>query len=537
MNDLKICVLHSPKQYIIKCPPQGLMSIAAYLKSKDIKISVLDANIHYADVDSIKLESFNDFKANKRHIKEFNAYPQEFPEKELEEYFIKNKFDIIISDCHYTGTVNPAMQTFKLIKEVLPECIIIVGGIHSTMYSEKLLNTKLVDIVIKGEGEEVVYNIIRNLEDGESLENIEGIDYIDGSQIKNNPGKGFIKDLNNLAPVFEVYDDFEVELYREYIKAILGPFWYDQDPAGVLILSRGCIGRCTFCNARIVDQGKYRTFNEENTLMQLESLYELYKPKNFKIYDAMFGANKKQFRTVCNFMKEVEVPWGFETRVDLIKTKDIDLLKESYCKYMLFGIESVNLDTLKFNQKISPKKTEKYFEDAVRTIKETMDAGIICAISLLFGLPNEKTSVYEDTIKFFKENDLVSDKLELFPYVPIMYPGTLLWDLTPPNQRCYDWEKFFIMTENVIKENKIIYVNPDFTNEELNYYVENCSRELFKNSNLTDKDFFKRDLRTIIDEGYDAIESEMDKEWFELSIKHTVEQYLSSLNIDSEGDD
>lgn len=88
MNDLKICVLHSPKQYIIKCPPQGLMSIAAYLKSKDIKISVLDANIHYADVDSIKLESFNDFKANKRHIKEFNAYPQEFPEKELEDYFI-----------------------------------------------------------------------------------------------------------------------------------------------------------------------------------------------------------------------------------------------------------------------------------------------------------------------------------------------------------------------------------------------------------------------------------------------------------------
>lgn len=528
MNNLKICVLHSPKQYIIKCPPQGLMSIAAYLKSKNVKISILDANIHYIDVDSIKLNSFNDFKTSKRHIKEFNAAYQEFPKNELAEYFTKNKFDIIISDCHYTGTVNSSLKTFRLIKEILPECIIITGGIHSTMYSEDLLNTKLIDIVVKGEGEEVIYNIIQTLSNDNTLESIEGIDYLENGEIRKNPCQGFIKDLNTLAPVFTVYDDFEVNLYRNYIKAVLGPFWYDQDPAGVLILSRGCIGRCTFCNARIVDKGKYRTFNEENTIMQLESIYNLYQPKNFKIYDAMFGANKKQLRTVCEFMKTVKIPWGFETRVDLIKSKDIDLLKESYCKYILFGLESVNLDTLKFNQKISPKKTERYFQQAAETIKQTMDADIICAISLLFGLPNEKKTFYEDTIKFFRDNNLVSDKLELFPYVPIMYPGTLLWDLTPEDKRCYDWEKYFITKENVILENNIIYVDPKFTNEELNHCVNDCAKTLFENSDLTDKDFFIRDLKTIINEGYDAIESPMDKEWFELSIKHTVEKYISS---------
>lgn len=528
MNKLKICLLHSPKEYIIKCPPQGLMSIAAYLKSKNIKISILDANIHYIDVDSIKLNSFNDFKTNKRHIKEFNTAYQEFPKDELVEYFTKNKFDIIISDCHHTGTVDSSLKTFKLIKEILPECIIITGGIHSTMYSEDLLKTKLIDIIVKGEGEEVVYNIIQTLNNGDTLENIEGIDYLENGEIRKNPNQGFIKDLNTLAPVFQVYDDFEVNLYREYIKAVLGPFWGDQDPAGVLILSRGCIGRCTFCNARTVDQGKYRTFNVENTLMQLESIYKLYQPKNFKIYDAMFGANKKQLRTVCDFMKTVKIPWGFETRVDLIKSKEIDLLKESYCKYVLYGLESVNLDTLKFNQKISPKKTERYLQQAAETIRQTMDAGIICSISLLFGLPHEKKTVYEDTINFFRDNNLVSDKLELFPYVPIMYPGTLLWDLTPEDKRCYDWKKYFITKENVILENNIIYVNPEFTTVELNQYVNDCAKTIFENSDLTNKDFFNRDLKTIIDEGYDNIESPMDKEWFELSIKHVMERYLSS---------
>lgn len=226
------------------------------------------------------------------------------------------------------------------------------------------------DIVVKGEGEEIVYNIIQNLENGKGLENIEGIDYKDNSEIKINPGMGIVKDLNTLAPACFVYDDFEIELYRDYIKAVLGPFWYDQDPAGVLLLSRGCLGRCTFCNGRMIDNGQYRTYGVESTLMQLEYLQEKYQPKNFKIFDAMFGANKKQLKAVCDFMRKVKTPWGFETRPDTLKSKDIEMLKNSYCKYVLYGIESVNLETLKFNNKVSDKTTEEYYTKAAKIIRE-----------------------------------------------------------------------------------------------------------------------------------------------------------------------
>ena len=530
MVNLKICVLHSPKQYVVKCPPQGLMSISAYLKSKKIEISILDANIHYINPEEIKRESFEDFKERKRNIKEFVASKQEFPENELTDFFSKNKFDIVISDCHYTGTINYSLKTFQLIKKILPESIIIVGGLHSTMFHDELLKTELIDIIIRGEGEEVIYEIIQKLDKNEGLKEIEGISYLSKDrEIINNPGHAFIKDLNNLAPVFTVYDDFEIELYRDYIKAKLGPFWYDQDPAGVIILSRGCIGRCTFCNARMIDKGRYRSFSVENTLFQLESIYEKYKPKNFKIYDAMFGANKRQFRSIVDFFKKVQIPWGFETRVDIFKSEDIELLKGSSCKYILFGLESVDLDTLKFNNKISMKKDESYYEQAAKIFRQVMDEDIICAISLLFGLPNEKEDIFEKTIKYFTDNKLVTKKLELFPYVPIMYPGTLLWDLTPSEKRCYDWEKYFITTENVIDENKIIYNNPTISNEKLHYFVDNCAKILFENSDLTNRDFFQRDLDTIISEGYDAIESPLDEEWFRLSIKHAVDKWCNDV--------
>ena len=80
----------------------------------------------------------------------------------------------------------------------------------------------------------------------------------------------------------------------------------------------------------------------------------------------------------------------------------------------------------------------------------------------------------------------------------------------------------------VVAESRAIYGEGRYYSEELNQYVNDCARTIFENSDLTDKDFFNRDLKTIIDEGYDAIESPMDKEWFELSIKHVMERYLSS---------
>ena len=239
MNTLKICVLHCPKQYVVYSPPQGLMSISAYLKSKNVEIDILDANIHYLDVDSLKLNSFNDFKNSEIFMfKTFTQHCMEFPEKELEKYLTEHAFDVIISDCHFSSTANSSFQTFELIKRVSPESIIICGGIHATYYSQELLNKGLIDIVVKGEGEEIIYQIIQNLENGKSLENIEGIDYFEDGHVKINPGIGFIKDLNTLAPIFEVFDDFEIEKYRAYVKALDGPFWHDRDPAGSIILSR-----------------------------------------------------------------------------------------------------------------------------------------------------------------------------------------------------------------------------------------------------------------------------------------------------------
>ena len=138
----------------------------------------------------------------------------------------------------------------------------------------------------------------------------------------------------------------------------------------------------------------------------------------------------------------------------------------------------------------------------------------------------------EDTLehvyKFFKEHDLICEKLMVKSFMPIALPGSLLWDLTPPEQRCYDWEKYYIIPENPLREPQIFYRDSNFKIEELYKYGMTIEKDLFENSNISDNDLFIRDLSMIIDEGYYAIESEMDKEWFKLSVDYTVKKYLDS---------
>lgn len=524
----KICILHAPKPYVLKCPPQGLMSIAAYLKGNNIKIDILDANIHYIDPKKIKSNSYKKLLKRKSYSNNFDTVSQDFPEKELTEYFLNNNFDIILTDCHFTGTVNYSFRTCELIKKVLPNAIVIAGGIHASIFHKEILLNHPIDIITRGEGEEISLNIIKALINGDSdLSEIKGISYKRDDKVIVNPGSGIVKDLNTLYPVYDVYDEFEMNLYREYVQAVLGPFWGDQDPTGVILTSRGCIGRCTFCNGRVIDKGKYRSLSKENIIKQLTYLYDNYRPKKFGIYDAMFGGDLDTYKAVCDFFRERDIQWGFETRIDVMTEDRLDYVSDTNCKYILYGLESVNVNTLKFNRKIPKTTDDNYMSKAAQLFKKTSRLKILCVVSILYGLPGEDNSIFQKTIDFIMDNKLNNDYyINYLFYIPIMYPGTNLWYDSDEKDRCYDWDKFFVNNENIIEEGKIIYKNPNIDTDKLRYYVDNSNR-IINTNEYSDKIKYRliakiKKIKNIFLEGHNGIKSFLDFKWFFLSIYFTL---------------
>lgn len=528
----KICILHAPKLYIGKCPPQGLMSIAAYLKGNDVKIDILDANIHYVDYKQIEKNTYQKMLKKKRFINNnFDHVRQKYPEEELKEYLTQNQFDLIFIDCNFTGTVNHTFRTIKLIKNVLPECIIVAGGIHATLFHEQILREHPVDIIIRGEGEEIALDIAKSFVNEKlDLADIEGISYKSGDEIVVNQGSGFIKDLNALFPVYDVFEEFEIDLYRKYVKAVQGPFWGDQDPVGAILTSRGCIGRCTFCNGRTIDQGKYRSLSKENVLKYLTFIHEKYKPRKIGVYDAVFGGNTKTYKAVCDFFTKVKTPWGFETRIDIMTEEKLDYLKDTNCKYILYGLESVNVDTLKHNRKIHHNtKEDEYMDKALRLFKKTSKLKILCSISILYGLPGEDKDIFNKTVKFIKDNSFNRNRYHSFVfYVPIMYPGTDMWNEADPRDRCYEWDKFFVNTENIIEEGTIIYENPNFTKDLLNRYVQKSYNVISgRHKNLTLRESInikKTRVGYILKEGLSGIDGWLFFKWFVRNIIYTLRE-------------
>lgn len=524
---LKVGVLHAPKPYVLKCPPQGLMSIAAYLRENKIIFDILDANIHFVDCKKIEKDSYQKLLNDKLYINNFNMAKQDFPEQQLTEYFLEHQFEIVLVDCNFTGTANYSFRTIQLLRRVLPNCIIITGGIHATIFDKEILDKYPVNIVIKGEGEEIALKIIRGYINHDiDLADIAGISYKENGRVISNAGSGLVEDINTLPPVYNVYEDFEIELYRDYVKAVKGPFWGDQDPTGVLLSSRGCVGRCTFCNGRVIDQGRYRSSSVENIIKQIDYLYTRYKPKKFGIYDAMFGGNLSSYKAVCDYFRQRKVPWGFETRIDIMTEEKLDYLKNTNCKYILYGLESVSLDTLIYNHKVSKATRSDYEVKAAKLFKKTSRIHILCVISILYGLPGDDANIFNKTIRFFKEHKLNNDRYitGLF-YSPIMYPGTDIWNNAKKEDRCYNWDKFFVNNENIIEEGQIIYKNPNIDLSELNHYVKN-SFELIQE----DKTKFKlinkllskqKKIRNLWAEGKDGLSSLFYLKWFLMSILYS----------------
>lgn len=188
-----------------------------------------------------------------------------------------------------------------------------------------------------------------------------------------------------------------------------------------------------------------------------------YAPQKIGLYDAMLGGNKEHLGKVVECMRQYNVKWGCETRIDVMTEDKLDLLKDSNCAYVLYGLESVNPITLQLNGKVpgTHERAERFIAHAKRLIQKTSSLGIEACVSILYGLPGDDHLVGRRTLEFIRKAEFHPSRSIFFIfYPPIAYPGTELWESTPEKMRCYEWDKYFVHEENNIDEDDIIYKNP-----------------------------------------------------------------------------
>jgi radical SAM superfamily enzyme YgiQ (UPF0313 family) len=289
-----------------------------------------------------------------------------------------------------------AYKLIEKLKSNFKDLPIIVGGTHPTCFpKETMEKCKDIDILVTGEGEYLMLDIIRCMQGEKSFREVKGIYYRnDKREIMETPRNGQAVDLETLPlPARHLYS------LASYAPE---PFENKKLPSTNIIVSRGCAyAKCTFCYRSGILKRKYRIQSVEKTLDEIRYLIKKFSIKEFIFYDDDLGSNKEWLIKFCNLLKKERIPiiWSFRARPNAIDDEILKQAKEAGCFSVSFGFESGNQDLLDNIRKgITLEQSKKAADWA-----NSLDLEIVGTFML--GLPGETPQKAEQTIKFAIELD------------------------------------------------------------------------------------------------------------------------------------
>ena len=308
------------------------------------------------------------------------------------------------------------------IKRLKPEMKIIVGGGVCSAIPEKFMEWNPADIMVLGEGEITIVDLLNNLG---NLKNVKGIWYRDKDGVHANPPRELIKNLDSIP--FPAWEIFPMDAYlknpeKDYTKRKMN-----------VLAGRGCPFQCTFCWHNFDYGDRLRSL--DNIFEEIKQLQAKYNVEIILFADELFTIRKDFIMEFCKQVKErnVKIKWDCSSRVNTIDKEMMQSMKDAGCINIDFGIESgsqVMLNVMKKGATVEQGKK------AVQLIKEV---GIRYHTNYIVGIPGETKETIWETVKFCKELN-IEHRVEFFYATP--YPDTPLYEYAKSKGLIKDEEEF-----------------------------------------------------------------------------------------------
>jgi radical SAM superfamily enzyme YgiQ (UPF0313 family) len=196
------------RKLIAPIPPLGLCYLAAILRKNNFNVTVVD------------------------------QYASKLSNDTLLGMIKESKPDVIGFSC-LTPSINNIKSLTQKIRLLNKDIKIILGNLHASIFADELIKKDIADIVVHGEGEYVIAELISNLYHGKGISDIRGISYYDQGRVNHTAEREPLENLDGLElPARELLD---LSCYNE--APMLGM-------TGLILpiqSSRGCNFDCIFC--------------------------------------------------------------------------------------------------------------------------------------------------------------------------------------------------------------------------------------------------------------------------------------------------
>ncbi|MFA6215682.1 MAG: radical SAM protein [Patescibacteria group bacterium] len=253
-----------------------------------------------------------------------------------------------------------AFETAKLAKSTMPAAKIIGGGpFPNLLHREILQEHPYFDVIVRGEGDLTILELVKALAGQISLADVKGITYRYGGEVMVNEAREMVSDLNQLPfPAFQLLDLDEYKSFipdDSHMKGNKGIFWKEgsgqMNMAG-LIFSRGCPFNCIFCSTDALWGRKVRSLSAENAFLQVKYFYDR-GFRHFAFQDDHLVTNKLWFFRFCDLLETLPEPirYFFNSRIDSINKEVIDRAYKTGARIIGLGIENLSDNSLKLMNK------------------------------------------------------------------------------------------------------------------------------------------------------------------------------------------
>lgn len=409
--------------------PIGLACLSAFLRRNNFEVSVIDAYAHGLSVD----ETAKGILEKKPNVVGFSCVTQVMP-------FV--------------------YEIAKRLKLYDKNIIIICGGIHPTLMADDTLSHEAVDIVVRGEGELTLLELLSEIQKKDvnlrycNLEDILGISSKRNERLIHTPNRSNIEDLDSLP--LPSWEFFPLEAYS------YPPHWTINPPVYPVMATRGCPFRCTFCSLKVMGK-KQRYRSTDSILREIRYLISKFGARQLMFMDATFPMKREWVIDLCNKMIDAElnkeIVWGCEMKVDRLDLAILTKMKSAGCQRVFFGIESG------VQQLLNNVKKDFTLEDVRRGIALCKKAKLETIGFFMLGLPGETKELSLRTIAFAKELDLDFAKFNL----TVPYPGTELYKelIKQGKFKTKDWDKF--TSFGSMTEFDPVYIPEGMTREEIEW--------------------------------------------------------------------
>lgn len=309
---MKVTLISPPSRYIASrwekstLPPLGLGYLAAYLEQRGIACEILDAHV-------LRMK-FRDI---------YNHLIDSRPDVVGVTFTTENRF--------------AGFDTIRTARAALPKSLIVAGGPHVSAAAEDTLShIPELDVVVRGEGEAVFFELIERYAYRRIYTDLHGISFRIDNEAISNPNAPFIQDLDSIpfpARHLMPMDRYQYEVHVPSVGNLR---------ALNIMASRGCPFDCSFCASPQMWGRKYRARSPENVLGEIEELVQIYGGRALWIFDDTFTIHRARTIQIAEGIATYfpDLRWTCEIRVDTVDKELLALMQRAGCYCVAFGVES-----------------------------------------------------------------------------------------------------------------------------------------------------------------------------------------------------